>query len=557
MATWPIRPKGRSGAGEGRGAIPWLAVVLAWGVLVGRAGAQAPTVDTSVPALPGGVGSSLGPSPGAGNSALGPAPGAGGSVSVANLPTAGILGGRPGPFAPKGVPATVTTPGVGPGPTVLQAPITAPQPQPVGPTTTPFFGSLDLPATEYVGPPDGLTLEQAIDVTLDRSLDLRQKFVEIPMARADELQASLRANPVFYQDGQLLQYTRGEFNRARPGGPQQFDTNVVYPLDISQKRLARKAVAARAVRVLEAQFQDAVRSRIDDVYGAFVAALNARQTLLYAERSVEVLGLLQERTERLYQAKQASLVERDRAENQFRIARLGLYDARASYRKARLDLGSLMNLGIEEATKLEIRGQIIVEAPPPPPIEELRRIALAERPDILTFRLGVTRAQADVRLARANAYSDVYVLWQPYTFQDNSPYGVKSATSWALGVTVPLPIYNRNQGGILRARMNVDQSRLQLEDIERQTLIDIEEAVQEYEVSRRLVIELHDEVIPDAKEMRNQTADLYRAGSVSVIELINAQSDLNDKVKQYLDTAIRYRRSMLALNTVVGKRIMP
>jgi cobalt-zinc-cadmium efflux system outer membrane protein len=557
MATVPVRSRAPSGERKGPSAVGWARFLLAWGLLVGRAGAQAPTVDTGVPALPGGVGSSLGPSPGAGNSALGTPPGAGGSTPAANLPTAGILGGRPGPYAPKGVPASITTPGAGPGPTALQMPVTAPQPQPVGPSTTPFFGSLDLPATEYIGPPDGLTLDQAIDITLERSLDLRQKFIEIPMARADELQANLRANPVFYQDGQLLQYSRGEFNRSRPGGPQQFDTNISYPVDISQKRRARTTVAARARKVLEAQYQDAVRNRIDDVYGAFVTALNTRQTLLYAQRSADVLGQLQERTERLYQAGNANRVERDRAENQSRIARLGLIDARASDRKAKLDLGSLMNLTIEEATKLEIRGQIIVESPPPPPIEELRQIALAERPDILAFRLGLSRAQADVRLARANAYSDIYVLWQPYTFQDNSPYGVKSATSWALGVTVPLPIYNRNQGGILRARMNVDQSKLQLTDVERQTLIDIEEAAQEYEVSRRLVIELRNEVIPDAMEMRDETVRLYQAGSVSVIDFINAQSDFNDKVKQYLDTAIRYRRSMLSLNTVVGKRIMP
>ena len=72
------------------------------------------------------------------------------------------------------------------------------------------------------------------------------------------------------------------------------------------------------------------------------------------------------------------------------------------------------------------------------------------------------RAEADVRLAKANAFSDVYVLWQPYTFQDNSPYGLKSQYSWALGVTVPLPIYNRNQGGISRAKINVTQSQIQL-----------------------------------------------------------------------------------------------
>ena len=176
-----------------------------------------------------------------------------------------------------------------------------------------------------------------------------------------------------------------------------------------------------------------------------------RQTLRYARASVSQdrgLGRLAELTRQLHEKGQVPLADLNLVENKLRIARLGLRDAQASYRKAKLDLGSLMNLTVAESSAMELRGRIDVQAPPLPPLEELRRIALADRPDIAAARLGVSRARADVRLAKANAYSDVYLLWQPYTFQDNSPYGVKSATSWALGVTVPLPIYNRNQGGI-------------------------------------------------------------------------------------------------------------
>ncbi len=209
---------------------------------------------------------------GRGGSLLGRPPGSGGVSNSANLPGAGgILGGRPGVSTPKGIPTAVSTPGAGAGPTDLQMPITAPQPEPVSPTTTPFYGTLEIVGgRDDDGPPDGLTLDRAIDITLERSLDLRSKFFEIPMARADTLQANLRSNPVFYQDGQLLQYRGSPFNRAAPGGPQQFDTNITYPLDISHKRQARTVVATRAERVLEAMFQEAVRQRIDDVYGAFV-----------------------------------------------------------------------------------------------------------------------------------------------------------------------------------------------------------------------------------------------------------------------------------------------
>src|SRR5262245_10688628 len=123
MATLPIRPSRRTGARARGPAFSWLAAACAWLILTGEAGAQTPTLDTSVPALPGGIGNALGPSPGAGNSALGTPPGAGGSAPGFNLPGGGVLGGRPGPYAPKGVPTSITTPGVGLGPTALQMPI--------------------------------------------------------------------------------------------------------------------------------------------------------------------------------------------------------------------------------------------------------------------------------------------------------------------------------------------------------------------------------------------------------------------------------------------------
>jgi outer membrane protein, heavy metal efflux system len=525
-----------------------LVFAVAFWIWADQAKAQAPTIDTSVPTLPG-----------SGNSLLGQAPGLGGG-SYLNLPgTGGILGGRAGVSAPKGIPTTISTPATAAGPADMQMPISSPQPAPVSPTATPFYGTLEIVRQEDDGPPNGVTLERAIDITLERSLDLHSKFLEIPMARADILQANLRSNPVFYQDGQLLQYkgTSTAFSRAAPGGPSQFDTNITYPFDISHKRQARTMVASRAERVLEALYQDAVRQRIDDIYGAFVTALAARQTVRYAKTSADRLVEVTDRNEQRFKKGDISLADLNQVRIRLRTARLGLADAQATYRKTKLDLGSLMNLTLEEIAQLEIKGSIDDVAAPPPPAEELRKLALAERPDILSIRLGVHRAEADVRLAKANAYNDIYVLWQPYTFQDNSPFGLKSQYSWALGVTVPLPIYNRNQGGIARAKINVTQTELQLGDLERQAQIDVEEAVQEYAVTRREVDELREHVIPPARQVLENVNKLYNDGLSSVLDYLDAQQDFNQIVKQYLDTAVRHRRSMLSLNTVVGRKIMP
>lgn len=525
-----------------------LVCTLSLWVLTGRAAAQAPTIDNSIPTVPGSNGSLLGAAPGAAGGLFPNLPGSG-----------GILGGRPGVSTPKGIPTTAATPATGAGPADLQMPISSPQPAPLSPTTTPFYGTLDIPSQDDDGPANGLTLDQAIDITLKNSLDLQAKLLEIPMANADILQANLRSNPIFYQDGQLLQYkgSSTQFTRAAPGGPSQFDTNITYPLDVSRKRISRTKVAQQAERVLEALYQDAVRQRIDDVYGAYVTALAARQTARYAKQSADRLVDITNRNEERFRRGDISEAELNQVRIRLRTARLGLVDAEAAYRKARLDLGSLMNLRLEQIARVELKGTISDVAPTPPRAEELRKLAIAERPDVVAVRLGVQRAQADYRLAKANAYNDVYVLWQPYTYQDNSPYGLKSQYSWALGVTVPLPIYNRNQGGVSRAKINITQTELELADLERQAAIDVEEAVQEYEVTRREVIELGEHVLPPAKQVRDNVFKLWNEGHSSALDYLDAQADFNQTVKQYLDTAVRHRRSMLSLNTVVGRRIMP
>src|SRR5262249_13592363 len=108
---------------------------------------------------------------------------------------------------------------------------------------------------------------------------------EIPMAQADVLTASLRANPIFYADTQLQPY--GHYTRSNPGGPQQYDVNITYPLDVSHKRQARTRVAEKAMRVTEAQLQDACRLQIDNLYTVYVDVVAAEETLRYSRTNLD------------------------------------------------------------------------------------------------------------------------------------------------------------------------------------------------------------------------------------------------------------------------------
>lgn len=518
------------------------AIILTLGLAAWASGArgQAPTIDAPSSPSPGSGESSLGRSPGALDAGQGTPGGSDAPVS-----------GGAGTINPR-VPSSISTPGQARSMTNQGiVPI-----RPLAPAAAPLFGTLSIPTgPEDEGPADGLTLDDAIARLIQENIDLRAKSLEIPQAQADILTASLRANPIFYADSQLIPY--GSYTAQRPGGQTQYDVNISYPLDISRKRLARMAVAGQAKHVIEAQYQDAVRQQIDNLYTAYVDVLAARDTLRFSQSSVTGLeGVLKATQDQQKQGMNTS-ADVKRVKIQRDNAQLGVADSEESLRRAKRTLALLLSIPSEASESIELRGSMRDTYPPPPGGEELVQMALGARPDVIAYRLGIRRAEAEVTLAYRNRYQDVYVLFQPYTFQDNQPLGLKSPTSWALGVTVPLPIYNRNQGNIQKAKINVTQTQTELAALERQVATQVLIAEKEYRVTRAAVDRIENEMLPDAKVVLEDTLRLFRGGELTVIYYLTAQREYNDVVRQYRDTLARHRRSMLGLNTAVGVRILP
>lgn len=519
--------------------------VLALGCLLAAPAAtrgQAPTLPDPAADARNGRGSTLGSAPGSG----------GGSMN--NLPGSGTssLGGRPGASVGRSGPALSASNNASLAPGNIVAPRISQTPPP----PIPVYGTVSLPdGPEDDGPPEGLTLDVAIERLVRENLSLRAQSLEIPQARADVLTASLRANPLLYADSQLIPF--GQFSRQRPGGPLQYDVNITYPLDVTRKRLARTDVAIRAVKVLEAQYQDAVRTQIDVLYTAYVNALAGREAARLARTSLQGWDQVVAVTQPKLEAGASTQAEFNRIKIPRNNAELGLYNEEQRFKKALRDLATLLNLAPEQGDRIMLRGTIRDTAPEPASEPELIRMALEVRPDLNAFRLGMQRAEADVKLAVANRYSDVYLLVQPYTFQNNAPYGTSSATSWAVGATVPLPIFNRNQGNIQRARLNVIQTEVEMRDLERRAINEVRQAFAEYVVSRRFVERVRSQIEPDAKQILESVRNEYNEGKKPLVDVLDAQRDYNEVVRTYLEASVRHRQSMLDLNTAIGRRILP
>jgi cobalt-zinc-cadmium efflux system outer membrane protein len=497
---------------------------------------KARTTTTHLGGIPGFGGSPFRANPGGGEPRLGEPPGGAasfGSMQLSDVLSAATSEGRA--FPPFGAARIVPT---------------ARQPG----QRAPIYGPLEVPDGIDDGPPDGLTLDAAIARLREANYGLRTKFQEIPKAEADILSAGLRGNPLVFASADGVPY--GNYSQQRPGD-NSYSVVLIQPIDVNQKRKVRVVVAQQAKKVLDAQYQDAVRLEIDNLYTAFVDVLDARETVRYARASLDGLNRVLATVEQQYARQHVARTEVENAAIQRDTGEISLEQAETALRQAKRALAVLFDVPPGEADGLEIRGSIRDEAAPPPPPDDLGRLALCVRPDVVSYRLGVRRAQEDVRLQRAERFPDIFLLYTPYGFRNNAPVDQKSATSWSIGALVSIPILNRNQGNIRRAEHNVIQTQIELSGLEKQVLSDVERAYLEYASTRSATQRLERGILPRARRLRDQKYTLYTQGQENIVTYLNAQRDYNEVVRQYRDTLIRHRRSMLRLNTAVGQRVLP
>jgi len=489
----------------------------------------------------------LGPSPGAGERTFRANPG-GGEARLGETPGGAA---RPASMQQRDVLSAASSEGRGLAPTGA-ARIAPPARRPA--LAAPIYGTLDVPDGTDDGPPGGLTLDAAIARLTQVNFGLRTKFQEIPKAQADILSAGLRANPLVFASADGVPY--GSYSQRRPGD-NSYSVVLIQPIDVNQKRKVRVVIAQQAKKVLDAQYQDAVRLEIENLYTAFVDVLDARETGRYAKASLDGLNQVLATVEQQYAKQLVPQTEVENAAIQRDTGEVAFEQAETALRQAKRALSVLIDIPPGEADGLDILGSIRDETPPPPPADDLGRLALCVRPDVVSYRLGVRRAQEDVRLQRAERFPDVFVLYTPYGFRNNAPVHEQSATSWSIGALVSVPLFNRNQGNIRRAEHNVMQTQIELSGLERQVLSDVERAYLEYSSTHASVQRLQRGILPRAKRLRDQKYGLYTQGQENIVTYLNAQRDYNEVVRQFRDTLIRHRRSMLRLNTAVGQRILP
>lgn len=405
------------------------------------------------------------------------------------------------------------------------------------------FWALAAPAAAQV------TLDAAIAEALTNNAALLAEKAEIAIAEARLLTARLRPNPVATVSGDHLPVMGTRFTEENAGGPGEIGAGIEFTIERGGKRPARVAVAEAAKTAAELRFQNAMRELTLDVASVFIDALAARDAV---ELTRENLGFLRQ----IAELNAVRLKAGDIAEVELVRSRLAalqqetvVRQAEWKYRDALIQLQKLMGRR-PPSSDFRVAGALD-RADYAPLAEDLLKEALDRRPDLLAKRRELERAAAEVKLQLAGARQN----WTVGTeFRRQQVNAKANALSVTLGV--PLPVFDRNQGEIERARQEQRQAGLALRAMEVEIAAEVASAHAQLLSARELLHTAGGAMLQQAREVRQITEFAYRRGESSLLALLDAQRAFNETMQTLLEARAEYARALLVLDSACGRSVV-
>ena len=406
------------------------------------------------------------------------------------------------------------------------------------------FGIVSLsrhsPASEAASP--RLTLEQALALAEQQNPALRAQQQSVESGRANEITAGLSPNPTFQNDT----------SSATAG--------VYQELEIGGKRRSRLESARLATAISGTDLADARRSLVLEVRQSFIEGLLAKTNLALARENLsdfqKVIDLNRMRLEK------GALSGADflKIELQLSQYQSDLADAALALETAKTTLRALLG-GVGLPENFDLEGDLQAIPFEETSLSELQSRAVANRPDLQSAETGREKAAADVRLAKANGYPDptIGVSWLhtgneiggPSWFEPFFPKGTTS-NSMGLGVSFPIPLFNRNQGEIARAESERRRADFLAQDRRNQVLREVETTWTALQSSRDRVRLYESTYLPQAKESRDIAEFAFQKGATSILDLLDAERTYRSTQLEYRRQLASYRTNLAQLEAAVG-----
>jgi cobalt-zinc-cadmium efflux system outer membrane protein len=405
-----------------------------------------------------------------------------------------------------------------------------------------------LSGAGYAQNTTSIDLDKAIELALAHNHSLKATRTQISQNQAQEITANLRPNPVFGADSQFVPFfSPQDFSGTNVDQVQQFDLGLSYLFERGHKRQHRLQAARDQTAVTRAQVADTERTLTFNVAQQFISVLLAQSALQLAEEDLKAF--------------QQTV---DISQEQFKAGYIGEGD----YLKIRLQLLQFQNdvssaklarvqamVGLRELVgydalpeNFDVIGDLTYQ-PLRTGLDDLKLQALRERPDYKAAQLGVTAAQSQIQLAKANSKVDV-----TGTYNIDHVAGETTASIFA---SFPLAIFDRNQGEIARTKYALTQSQEQQQSASDAVLSDVANAYAAVRSNDEVVQLYTSGYLKQAQDSRDISQYAYKRGAASLLDYLDAERSYRAIQLAYRQSLASYMTSIEQLKEAVGTRNLP
>jgi cobalt-zinc-cadmium efflux system outer membrane protein len=393
--------------------------------------------------------------------------------------------------------------------------------------------------------PTVLSLDQAIDLALTHNHALKATRTLILQNQAQEITANLRPNPTLGADSQFIPiFAPQDFSADNLNLTQQFDIGLGYLFERGHKRQRRLQAARDQTAVTRAQVADAERSLAFNVGQQFVSVLLAESSLQFALQDLQDFQQTVDIADAQYKA--GDISEGDLLKIKLQLLQFQTDASSARLAKVQALAGLRELIGYDAAPAgFDVTGDLAY-VPLKSKVEDLQVMALRERPDLQAAVLGVTAAQSQILLAKANAKVDVNGTY------DFSHTGGENSASIFVGFD--LPIFNRNQGEIARTRYALTQAQELQQSASDTVMTDVASAYEAVKSNDEVVQLYVSGYLKQASDSRDISEYAYKAGSASLLDFLDAERSYRSTQLAYRQALASYMTALEQLKQAVGTR---
>ncbi len=395
--------------------------------------------------------------------------------------------------------------------------------------------------------PTKITLEEAIQLASQHNHSLLAARTTIAQNQALEVQANVRPNPTLFTDWEYLPLPGVHPDNGLAGylhDSTEGDLGMSYLFERGQKRQHRLQAAKDVTAVSRSTVTDNERTLAYQVGQLFYNVQLAESTLDLANNDLKTFQATVDISESQYRVGAMSQNDYLQIKLQMATFQTNVEQQVLARNQALSDLRQL--LGYESVpAEYDVKGAFEYQ-PLTVKLEELQAKALANRPDLRAAQLGVTAAKSQYGLAKANGKQDV-------TVSANYSH-VNSISAVTFSVSVPLPIFDRNQGNIAQTRIAINQAKEQQTASNGQVLTDVRDAYVGVESNGRVVQIYRTGVLDEAKQSRDISEYSYRHGATALLDFLVAQRNYDSIELAYRQALAAYLASVEQLRQAVGTR---